>query len=383
MDVVSEIVNVTLAGARGYRIHIGSNLLDSAVDCIAAALPPGRRRCIIVTDSNVAPLYADPLYHTLHKAGLCQDLPIMLPAGEKTKNFAMLEWLLQQILGRGIDRKTLLVALGGGVVGDITGFAAAIALRGIDFIQIPTTLLAQVDSAVGGKTGINTEVGKNLVGAFHQPRLVLADVGTLQSLPPRQVQAGYGEIVKYGLLGDAGFFQWLEQHGGAVLAGDRAAQIHAIKTSCQMKAAIVAGDEQEQGTRALLNLGHTFAHACETASHYDGTLLHGEAVALGCVLAFELSLRLGLCEAGAVARLRTHLAACGLPTTLAGYGWNPTDLLAHMYKDKKTQGNALTFILARSIGTGFIAHNVAPADVLAVLAESCQHRLPGDKPEMH
>src|SRR5690606_7717627 len=251
------------------------------------------------------------------------------------------------------DRRSLLVALGGGVVGDLTGFAAAILLRGIDFIQVPTTLLAQVDSSVGGKTGIDTAQGKNLVGAFHQPRLVLADTTILASLPRREMLAGYAEIVKYGLLADAAFFHWLEGHGRAVVEGDPQALRRAVLTACRGKAEIVAADEREAGRRALLNLGHTFAHALEIECGYGADLLHGEAVAIGMTLAFELSAQLGLCPPEQADRVRRHLAAVDLPTgfeRLGGRAWSAERLIGHMRKAKKVSGGRLTFVLARAIG---------------------------------
>ena len=265
------------------------------------------------------------------------------------------------------------MALGGGVVGDITGFAAGIVLRGLDFVQVPTTLLAQVDSSVGGKTGINTPRGKNLVGLFHQPRLVLADVGTLGTLGTRQLRAGYAEVIKYGLIDDATFFAWLETHGAAVCAGDREAQIHAVRVSCAAKAAIVAADEREAGRRALLNLGHTFGHALEAETGYDGTLLHGEAVAAGMMLAFDLSVRLGLCPAGDTARVRRHLEAVGLPCAFAALParrWSADTLTAHMTRDKKVRDGRTVFVLARGIGKAFVSRDVDIDDVRQLLRDA-------------
>ncbi|MEK7245329.1 MAG: 3-dehydroquinate synthase family protein, partial [Pseudomonadota bacterium] len=266
--------------------------------------------------------------------------------------------------------------LGGGVIGDLTGFAAAVVLRGVNFIQVPTTLLAQVDSAVGGKTGINTRHGKNLVGAFHQPRLVLADVAALDTLPRRELLAGYAEIAKYGLIGDPGFFAWLEANGAAVIAGDRAARRHAVRTSCAAKAAVVAADETEKGERALLNLGHTFGHALEAETGFGEALLHGEAVAVGLALAFDFSARLGLSPPEDAARVRRHLVAIGLPAELAHLhrfgrkpGWTAERLMTHMGRDKKVAGGMLTFILARGIGQAFIRHDVDAAELGRFLAE--------------
>jgi 3-dehydroquinate synthase len=278
--------------------------------------------------------------------------------------------LCERLLELKVERSSTLIALGGGVIGDVTGFAAAVLLRGIDCVQIPTTLLAQVDSSVGGKTGINTRRGKNLVGSFHQPRLVLADTGVLSTLPRRQLLAGYAEIVKYGLIGDPDFFAWLEGHGSAVIDGDPAARRHAVKASCAAKAAIVAADERERGTRALLNLGHTFAHALEAEVGYGDELLHGEAVSIGIVMAFELSARLNLCPWEDAARARRHLAAMGLPTGLDtenGRFWNTTNLVEHMSRDKKVKGGRISFVLARGIGQAFLSDDVAAAEVEALL----------------
>lgn len=352
-------------GVRSYDILIGSNLLAQADAHIIKAV--GKRRCLIVTDGNVAPHYAAKLHAILEKAGLTQNPPFVIPAGEKSKSFSFLSNLLRDVLMVGIDRNSVLVALGGGMIGDLTGFAAAIALRGIDFIQIPTTLLSQVDSSVGGKTGINAAAGKNLVGAFHQPRLVLADIATLKTLPLRELRAGYAEIIKYGLISNPEFFAWLEKNGAHVLGGRDDEQVHAIKTSCQMKADIVGRDEHERGERALLNLGHTFAHAFESATQYDGSLLHGEAVSIGINMAFKLSVRLGLCPAEAAQRVEAHLKALNMPYNIGGRGWHAEQLIAAMYKDKKAQDNALTFILAHDIGKAFVAKDVQPADVKAVL----------------
>ncbi|HVY12323.1 MAG TPA: 3-dehydroquinate synthase, partial [Alphaproteobacteria bacterium] len=308
-------------GARSYPIHIGTGLLSRAAELIKENL--GERRCLVVTDTTVQRFYGPQLHDQLTAAGLTRDELVVMPTGEQTKNFSYLSFVLDNLFMRNIDRRTVLVALGGGVIGDLTGFVAAIALRGLDFVQIPTTLLSQVDSAVGGKTGINSPRGKNLIGAFHQPRLVLIDVDTLKTLPAREVKAGYAEIVKYGLLGNASFFKWLEVNGPAITAGRGAKQdiqVQAIRTSCAMKAHYVAQDERDAGQRALLNLGHTFAHAFETLTNYDGSLLHGEAVAIGLVKAFQLSNRLGFCTAEDAARVEKHIKAMGLPTSIVGRG---------------------------------------------------------------
>jgi 3-dehydroquinate synthase len=367
----STIERVPVAlGARAYDILIGDGVLADAGRYIRPLLR--HPRVIVVTDEQVAPLHLTPLQQSLYEAGI-DHRAIVLPAGEQTKDFAHVETLTTRILDAGVERATPLIALGGGVVGDITGFAAAITLRGLPFLQVPTTLLAQVDSSVGGKTGINTRHGKNLIGAFHQPSLVLADIGVLDTLPRRELLAGYAEVVKYGLIGDAAFFTWLEANGAGVLTGDRSARRHAIKTSCLAKAAIVAEDETEKGVRALLNLGHTFGHALEAETGYSDALLHGESVAIGMILAFTLSARLRLCPASDGARIKRHFADVGLPTDLCRNiktaSWTAARLLAHMSKDKKVQGGKMTFILARGIGKAFIADDVPESDVRAVLED--------------
>ena len=346
-----------------YDIHIGTNLLQEADAELAALL--GGRQVVIVTDTNIAPLHLEQTKNALSAhAASCTNF--ILPAGEASKSFSVYEQLVNDILALPIDRQTVLVALGGGVIGDLVGFAAASLLRGLDFIQIPTSLLAQVDSSVGGKTGINTPAGKNLVGAFHQPRLVLADIGILASLPEREVKAGYAEVVKYGLLGDAAFFEWLEQHGRDVITGQPDAQAEAVRRSCQAKADIVADDEREAGKRALLNLGHTFAHAFEAVAGYDGRLLHGEAVSAGLGCAFAFSRQLGLCSGQDVERVYAHLAAMGMPTSAqdlpAGQA-APQVLIDHMRKDKKARQGKLTFILARQIGEAFVDRNIDEAEL--------------------
>lgn len=357
-------------GSRSYDILIGENLLSNAGSTIAAVLK--QPRAIVITDSNVAPLYLKILEQSLSGANI-QAQSIVLPAGEQTKDFAHLENLLDQCLDARIARDTTLVALGGGVIGDITGFAAAIALRGLDFIQIPTTLLAQVDSSVGGKTGINTKHGKNLVGAFHQPSLVLADITTLDTLPDREIRAGYGEIVKYGLINDAPFFNWLKQNGAALCDGDHHARKQAVEICCKAKAAIVAADEHEAGQRALLNLGHTFAHAFEAESGYGDTLLHGEAVAIGIVMAYALSHSLGYCTDDDVQSVKSHLSAVNLPVSLTGIkdaSWTADRLMAHMGQDKKVSAGRITFILTRGIGQAFISQDVDPKAVHTLLKEA-------------
>ncbi len=364
----TDTLRVSLA-ERSYDIHVGGGLIARAGALMAPVLQ--RPRVVIVSDTNVAPLYMAPLVAALTQAGIRSD-EIVLPAGEQTKDFAHLQQLLDQLLALRIERRTTLVALGGGVIGDIVGFAAAIALRGIDFIQVPTTLLAQVDSSVGGKTAIDTRHGKNLVGAFHQPRLVLTDIDTLNTLPAREIHAGYAEIAKYGLINDAGFFAKLEAGMGAkLIEGDVDARREAVVASCANKAQVVAGDEREtEGGRALLNLGHTFGHALEAECGFGDTLLHGEAVGIGCVMAFELSARLGLCPRSDADRVRRHFAALGLrtdPPKTNGPRWDTDKLLAHMASDKKVEDGAITFILARGIGQAFVAKNITLDDVRNVL----------------
>ncbi len=369
-EMVRDTVRVEL-GERSYDILVGAGVLAEAGRHIAGAI--GRkRRLVIVTDENVrAAGHLAVVEQALGAEGLpVTGAAIVLPPGEHIKGCDSFGTLLESLLGRGIDRKTVLVALGGGVIGDLTGFAAACALRGLDFIQIPTTLLSQVDSSVGGKTGINSKHGKNLIGAFHQPKLVLADTAVLDTLEPREVRSGYAEVVKYGLINDPAFFGWLERHGEEVIAGDDKARRQAVTTSCRAKAAIVGADERESGQRALLNLGHTFGHAFEAACGYDDRLRHGEAVALGMVLAFELSVRLGLCPAADALRVRAHLFEAGLPTGRADVPevpWIAEELLAHMGHDKKVCDGRITFVLARGIGKAFLTSEVDTADVLQVL----------------
>jgi 3-dehydroquinate synthase len=357
-------------GDRGYEILVGPQLIQGAGSEISPLLR--RRQVVIVSDETVAGHYLAPLRDSLSEAGISHHA-VLLPPGEATKDLSHYGRLVEDILAIGIERGTMLVALGGGVVGDITGFAAATLLRGIDFVQIPTTLLAQVDSSVGGKTGINTRIGKNLIGAFYQPRLVLADTSTLSTLPRRQLLAGYAEIVKYGLIRDADFFSWLEVQGPTVCALAPGALRRAVLTSCAMKAEIVAGDEREEGERALLNFGHTFGHALETETGFSSRLLHGEAVALGMVLAFDFAVRLGLASSQDAGRVRHHLAASGLATDLPAIGLAgiPADhLIAHMSKDKKVRDGRITLILPRRIGEAFVMKD-APLDRLrAFLAEA-------------
>lgn len=355
-------------GARSYDILVGSGLCRGAGALIAPHLR--QKRVFLVADENVARHHLPTLVASFAAAGIRHDL-FTLPSGEASKSFAMLERLTGAVLDTEPERSTMLVAFGGGVVGDLTGFAASILLRGMPFIQIPTTLLSQVDSSVGGKTAINVAQGKNLVGSFHQPRLVIADVDLLGSLAPRDLRAGYGEVVKYGLIDDAPFFTWLETNGPALMAGDAKARIEAVRHSCLAKARIVAADETERDQRALLNLGHTFGHALEAESGFSEVILHGEAVALGSLMAFDLSARLGLAPGPDVDRLRRHLAATGLPTrlpALAG-GWLAERLYGHFAHDKKVADGKLTFILARGIGQSFISRDVPSEALMALLAD--------------
>ena len=364
-----ETVSVPLPG-RAYDVVIGPDLIDRAGEFVSPLLR--RPRVAVLTDQTVAGLHLKQL-----EAGLAADgisiVSLALPAGEATKSWPYLSQSVEWLLEQKIERADVVLALGGGVIGDLGGFAAAILRRGVRFVQIPTSLLAQVDSSVGGKTGINASHGKNLVGAFHQPSLVLADTALLSSLPARDFLAGYGEVVKYGLLGDAAFFEWLEQNGAALANGDLAARIEAVRHSVQMKADIVLRDETEQGDRALLNLGHTFCHALEAATGYGDRLLHGEGVAIGCVLAFELSARLGLCPQEDPSRVRAHLRAMGMKTDLADISGDLPDaagLMALMGQDKKVVDGQLTFVLARGIGQAFVTSDVAQSAVLDVLNDA-------------
>lgn len=353
-------------GERSYDILVGPGLIGQAGALMLPVLE--RKRVFVVSDSNVAPLYMRLLQDSLEAAGLTFDSHV-LPAGEATKDFAHLEALLDVLLAARVERSTTLVALGGGVIGDLVGFAAAILLRGVPFVQIPTTLLAQVDSSVGGKTGINTKRGKNLVGAFYQPRLVLADTKALATLPRRELLAGYAEVVKYGLIDDLPFFEWLEKNGLAVLALEPEAIRHAVLTSCAAKARIVNADERESGLRALLNLGHTFGHAFEAELGYDGRMLHGEAVALGMVAAFDLSARMKLSPQEDAARVSAHLDKIGMPVRLpSGHDWNADRLLAHMTLDKKVKDGKITFVLAKGIGQSFLEREV-PSQAVAALMQ--------------
>ena len=364
-----ETVRVDL-GERSYDVLVGEGLLAEAGKYISPVLK--QDRVFVVTDEHVAPLHLEILERSLGDEGIrCESL--ILPAGDRTKDFDHLQKLIDEFLTRKIERSSTVIALGGGVIGDLAGFAASITLRGIDYVQIPTTLLAQVDSSVGGKTAINTAQGKNLVGMFHQPRLVLADITTLDTLPQREFLAGYAEVVKYGLINDPDFFGWLEGHGAALRDGNRAGRIRAVVTSCQAKADIVAADEREAGQRALLNLGHTFGHALEAESGYSDMLLHGEAVAVGTIMAFDLSVRMGLCPAEDAALVHRHFAAIGLDTGLdhiQGVPWQAETLIDHMGRDKKVKDGRMTFVLVEGIGRAFLSRDVAQDDLLATLEDS-------------
>jgi 3-dehydroquinate synthase len=364
----TERVRVGLEG-RGYDIVIGPGLMGRLGTLIKDTI--GDRPLILVSDETVAALYRSKVEAALAAAGIAPPPAILFPAGEENKSLANYARLAEQALALGVERKTVILALGGGVVGDLAGFLAATLLRGIDFIQIPTTLLAQVDSSVGGKTGIDSTHGKNLIGAFHQPLLVVADTDTLTTLPSRELKAGYAEVVKYGLLGDPGFFEWLEENGADVLQGDPAAQVYAIKRSCEAKAAIVAADEREGGQRALLNLGHTFGHALEVESGFGTVLNHGEAVSIGMVMAFDLSVRLGHCSPNDLMRMRAHLRGHGLPVSPPhDVDFEPHALIRRMQGDKKAERGRLTFVLVNGIGQAFVAKDVAQSIVEIALTHA-------------
>ncbi|QFU08480.1 3-dehydroquinate synthase [Rhodobacteraceae bacterium THAF1] len=368
-----ETVRVELA-ERSYDVRIGQGLLTRAGAEIAPLL--SRPRVAIVTDETVAGLHLATLESFLAEAGIA-SVSLALPAGESTKSWDRLGQTVEWLLAEKIERRDIVIALGGGVIGDLAGFAAAILRRGVRFVQIPTSLLAQVDSSVGGKTGVNATSGKNLIGAFHQPALVLADIDALGTLTSRDFLAGYGEVAKYGLLGDAAFFDWLEANGPALAAGDAAARAEAVRRSVQMKADIVARDETEQGDRALLNLGHTFCHALEAATGYSDRLLHGEGVAIGCALAFELSSRLGLCAQEDPSRVRAHLADMGMKRDLSDIPGDLPDadaLLDLMAQDKKVQDGQLRLILARGIGDAFVTADVPRDAIRSVLSDALAAR---------
>ncbi len=370
MKAEYKTVPVSLSD-RSYSILLGSGALARTELWLPA--DAASRKVFVITDENVAPL-GEQLNALLHKK-VGQLMTFALPPGEQTKSFEFYQQTLEWLLENKVNRSSLIIAMGGGVVGDLAGFVAASVLRGIDFIQIPTTLLAQVDSSVGGKTGINSVQGKNLVGAFYQPKTVVIDLETLKTLPDREMKAGYAEIVKYGMLGDIRFFEWLEQNGKKVLAKDPAALAHAIETSCKMKAEIVRQDEREEnGLRALLNLGHTFAHALETACEYDGRLLHGEAVGIGLVQAARLSQMLGQITDADVGRVKAHLSSLGLMTEISeikpAVKASPADLLALMNKDKKATADGITFVVLQKLGRARLDKTVNAEQILQILEGS-------------
>jgi len=355
-----------------YDVVIGENLLARAGAYLAPVLP--QKRAVVITDEIVSRLHLETLLRGLVAVGIATQ-KIVVPAGEASKNLDMFARVIDGLLEAGVERRTAVIALGGGVVGDLAGFAAATTLRGLPFVQVPTTLLSQVDSSVGGKTGVNTPRGKNLVGAFHQPRMVLADTGTLASLPLRELRAGYAEIAKAGLIGDAAFFQWCETNGAALIGGNRDIQAEAILRACAFKAAVVGDDEREEKPndgRALLNLGHTFAHALEAEFAYGGGLLHGEAVGVGLGLAFRLSARLGHCAEADAARVEAHLAAVGLPAEISVLNrrFSAATLIGHMRRDKKVRDGALKFVLARGIGQAFTSSDVSAEAVTDLLRDA-------------
>jgi 3-dehydroquinate synthase len=359
-------------GPRSYDIFIGHGILKGTTGLIATAIP--QARCAIVSDTNVAALYLPQL-----KAELAENKTylgeVVVAPGEASKSFPVLAHVCEALLKLGVERNDAVIALGGGVVGDLAGFAASILRRGVRLVQIPTSLLAQVDSSVGGKTGIDTPQGKNLIGAFHQPALVLADIATLATLPEREFRAGYAEVMKYGLLGDAPFFAWLEESWPRIFSGEGPARAKAIATSCRAKAAIVEADEREEtGRRALLNLGHTFGHALEAFAGYSDRLLHGEAIAIGMREAFDFSVELGLCPQADADRVKRHLEAVGLPTSISqipGERPHPESLLALMAQDKKVKGGKLALVLARGIGQAFHQPDVPMDRLQAFLAKEC------------
>lgn len=369
---LSETAKVHVAlGERSYDIHIGPDLIDRAGELICEVLP--KSRMAIVTDTHLAEHHLDRLENALAAKGIDFSSFIIKP-GEGSKNFDTFGQLVSGVIGGRFERGDAILALGGGVMGDLAGFVAGVVRRGMRFVQVPTSLLAQVDSSVGGKTGINSDYGKNLIGVFHQPDLVLADSGVLETLPPREFRAGYAEVVKYGLIDKPDFFEWLEKNREAVFAGG-SARTHAIAVSCRAKAEIVARDERETGDRALLNLGHTFGHALEALTGYSQRLVHGEGVAIGTVLAHEFSVRLGLCPQEVPSRVAAHLHEAGLPTKItdiAGEAFSLEAMMDAIAQDKKVKRGNLTFILTRGIGQSFIAKDVDGTAVREFLAEKLQ-----------
>ena len=367
-------IEVTLPG-RSYAIVIGEGLVASAGRRIASALPGAR--CAVVSDANVAALYLAPLKAALEQHGLFLGEAVVAP-GEASKSFPVLARLCESLLELGVERGDCVIALGGGVVGDLAGFAASILRRGVRVVQMPTSLLAQVDSSVGGKTGIDTRQGKNLIGTFHQPSLVLADVSLLSTLSPREFRAGYAEVVKYGLIGDAPFFAWLEENWAEIFSAAGVARRRAVETSVRAKTAIVEQDEREEsGKRALLNLGHSFGHALEAFAGYSDRLLHGEAIAIGMRLAFAFSTELGLCPSSDAARVERHFEAVGLPVKIAaipGSRPTPEEILRLMAQDKKVKGGRLALVLVRGIGAAYVEHDVPIARLTEFLTRECSRR---------
>lgn len=359
-------------GVRHYDIHIGHNLWDNIVEYLPFSLKG--QRVFILSDDNVAPLYAEKIADVLKANGAGAVQVMAVPAGEQSKNFSTLGQVINWMIEGGVTRQSVLFTVGGGVVGDLGGFAASIMMRGIPFVQVPTSLLAMVDSSVGGKTGIDIPQGKNLVGSFYQPETVIIDLDTLKTLPKRELLAGYAEIAKYGLINDPEFFIWLEHSGHKILALKPGAVRRAIETSCAKKAELVAMDEREKDQRALLNLGHTFGHALETAAGYDGRLLHGEAVAIGTVMAFTLSMRRGHCDEDDVLRIKDHFKALGIPTKISDIQppleASVDDLIDLMRRDKKATAAGLVFILAYGIGKSYISKDVEMEDVRGVIQSS-------------
>ncbi len=355
------------ADMASYDIVIGRGLLAHAAALICERLGP--RRCVIVSDSNVAPLYREKLEASLRAGGHEVLAGLVFPAGEASKNFTQLQSLLNGMLGAGVDRQSLVIALGGGVVGDIAGLSAALVMRGVDCVQVPTSLLAQVDSSVGGKTGIDTPHGKNTVGVFFQPRLVIADVDVLQTLSMRERAAGYAEVVKYGLIKDAAFFRWCEANGRKVVEGDAEAQIYAVGISCEAKAGVVESDVREAGPRALLNLGHTFGHALEAATGFGPELVHGEAVAIGTIMAFRLSVRLGYATEKDFDSVKAHFSAVGLPVSPPKRRYAIDALMDLMAKDKKALAGNIALILPHGIGSALAHNDIDPREIRALWEE--------------
>ncbi|MEM8796368.1 MAG: 3-dehydroquinate synthase [Pseudomonadota bacterium] len=369
-QIPSDVERVVVElGERSYDILIGDALMERVGPLIRDRF--GSVRTAIVSDEHVATCHLEALRESLALASI-ETADIIVPQGESSKSWPILQDVVDKVLHNKLERGDFLIALGGGVIGDLAGFAASLVRRGMPFIQVPTSLLAQVDSSVGGKTGINASHGKNLIGAFHQPHLVVADTTALDTLSARHMRAGYAEVAKYGLIDDAEFFSWLEENVSGVFSGG-AARRHAVATSCRAKAKIVAADEREAGVRALLNLGHTFGHALEAATGYSDRLVHGEAIAIGMVLAHRFSARLGLAPEGDAERVRVHFERVGLPFELAhipGEALNADELMTHIAQDKKVKRGALTFILTRGIGKAFIQDDVSPGDVKTFLEDN-------------